>query len=479
MPLSAPEPQTTPAPPDRARFYAIETIGCQMNVYDSERMEEALAAHSYQRTEDHAVADLILINTCSVREKAEHKVTSALGKLKVLKEHNPDLVLAVAGCVAQQEGKRLLRRVPQLDLVLGPDQLTRLPELVAEIRHSRVRRAEIEQIHRNRYSFVKPGAPTDGRVTSFVTVMKGCNKFCSFCIVPTTRGREVSKPSQEVVDEVRALVDAGVREVTLLGQNVNSYGRDKRGAEVDFAGLLHLVAEIEGLARIRFTTSHPMDCSPRLIAAFGEIDKLMPCFHLPVQAGSERVLKMMRRSHGVDDFRAMVADLRAVRPDIAMTTDIIVGFPGETEQDFEMTMALLSELRFSSIYSFIYSPRPGTSAARIDDDVPLAVKKERLARLQALQDEIGERWIQQFADAEVEVLFEGPSAWHTRSPESTAQTLRIAAPPQMTGRTPQNVKVNVESTDGRGLLQWPGRLARVAVERVHRRSLSGRLLSLI
>ncbi len=469
---------TATARRDRERFYALETIGCQMNVYDSERMQEALARHGYRPTDDNGLADLILINTCSVREKSAHKMQSAIGKLKVLREHNPDLVIGVAGCVAQQEGAALLRRIPHLDLVLGPDQLMRLPELVAEIRDTRNRRAEVEQTHRKKYQFVRPEAPTDGRVASFVTVMKGCNKFCAFCIVPTTRGREVSKPSTEVVSEIELLVEHGVREVTLLGQNVNSYGKDMRGAELDFAGLLARVHEIDGLERIRFTTSHPMDCSPRLIEAFGELPGLMPSMHLPVQAGSERIVRMMRRSHSVDQIREQIDGLRAARPDIAMTTDIIVGFPGETEQDFQESMALLDEMRFASIYSFMYSERAGTAAARIGDDVPLADKKDRLRRLQSLQDDITSEWMAGHADQEVEVLFEGVSPYRLKDANADGLTPARGGPLQLMGRSPQNLKVHVVANDPKALLTWPGRIGQVQVRRVGRHSLSGELLEM-
>ena len=474
---SAVEPAAT-GPSDRARFYAIETIGCQMNVYDSERMAEALDRQGYRSTEDLSLADLIVINTCSVRGKSEHKMESAVGKLRVLREHNPELVIGVAGCVAQQEGAALLRKIHHLDLVLGPDQLGRLPQLVSEIRDTRQRRAETELIGRKQYQFVQPEPPTDGRVTSFVTVMKGCNKFCAFCIVPTTRGREVSKPSDEVVAEVKMLVRSGVREVTLLGQNVNSYGKDRRKDEVDFAALLARIHGIEGLDRIRFTTSHPMDCSPRLIEAFGQLPRLMPSMHLPVQAGSERVVQMMRRSHSVDQLREQVAALRRQRPEIAMTTDVIVGFPGETDAEFEETLALLAELRFSSIFSFAYSERPGTAAARIRDDVPAAAKKERLQRVLALQSAITAEWMATFDGQRVQVLFEGLSAIERKGSDSNAMLRRLGGPPQLSGRTPQNIKVNVQASDPSAPLTWPGRLAWVDVERVGRHSLSGKLIEM-
>ena len=470
---------------DRQRYVYMETLGCQMNVYDTERMGEALAAHQYLPTDDRAVADLIVINTCSVREKSEHKMISLLGKLRPLKEHNPDLVLAVSGCVAQQEGEQLLKKVPHLDIVLGPDQIAQLPALVRQAREEQTRSSATAFIHRRDYAFTRSEAPTDGRVTSFITVMKGCNKFCSFCIVPTTRGREVSKPSDHIVEEVQGMVDAGVREVTLLGQNVNSYGLDKRGRqgqddEVDFAGLISKVAGITGLERIRFTTSHPMDCSDALIDAFATEPKLMPWFHLPIQSGSERVLRMMRRRTIIEDYVTRIERLTAARPDIAMSTDIIVGFPGETAADFELTLALLRRIRFSTIFAFMYSPRPGTAAARIPDDVPLGEKKERLYALQALQNEITADWLASFAGQELEVLFEGPSTQYARGPNTKSLAARpIGGPPQLMGRTPHNVKVNVETTDFYALRDWPGRVARVRVDEVNRHSLNGSLVGFL
>lgn len=468
---------------DRGRLVFIETIGCQMNVYDSERMLESLGRSGYGRTDRPDDADLIVVNTCSVRERAEHKMISMLGGYRSLKEHNPDLVLAVAGCVATQEGEKLLRRAPALDLVLGPDQVAKIGDLVHDVRLGRAgsgaaRQVDVELLDRKGYTFAQPEAPSDGRVTSFITVMKGCNKFCSFCIVPTTRGREVSKPATDVVAEVRALVAAGVREVTLLGQNVNSYGKDRR-EEVDFAGLIDAVAAVDGLERIRFTTSHPMDCSDALIDTFGRQPKLMPFFHLPIQSGSERVLRMMRRRTVIADYEERIARLRAGRPDLAMTTDIIVGFPGETEQDFELTMDLLRRVRFSTIFSFAYSPRPGTAASRIEDDVPKAEKKRRLTALQALQAEITAQWMASYAGQTVEVLFEGPSTAHAAGEQSQSFVARVGRPPQLMGRTPQNTKVNVETEDFYALRDWPGRLATVEIESVGRNSLNGRLLQLL
>ena len=459
-----------------ARRVYIETMGCQMNVYDSERMAEALGRHAYVTTTDIERADLIVINTCSIRDRVEHKVLSMLGSLRKLKDHNPDLVLCVAGCVAQQVGQGLLARVPHLDLVIGPDQIASLPDLVAGARDRQQRQAATEFVHRKDYAFPELLAPDDGRATSFVTVMKGCNKVCSFCIVPFTRGREVSKPSQQVLDEVRLLVQHGVREVTLLGQNVNSYGKDRK-EELDFAQLLRQVAAIDGLWRVRFTTSHPVDCTDALVEAFARVPKLMPFFHLPIQSGSEAVLRGMRRAHGVDDYLQKIEKLRALAPHVALSTDIIVGFPGETDADFQLTLDLLERVRYTSLYAFMYSARPGTTAAQLPDDVPLAVKKARLAQVLALQDQMSQAWLAGFQDQEVEVLFEGRSRAGDSGPNSLLG--QLDGPPQVTGRTPQNVPVNVAATDPEALATWPGRLGRVRIDRVHPHSFSGTLLGFV
>ncbi len=461
------------------RFVYVQTMGCQMNVYDTERMLEGLAAHGYLPTDDESRADLILINTCSVRERSEHKVTSMLGTWRRLKEHNPDLVLAVSGCVAQQEGERLLRQVRHLDLVIGPDQIGRLPELVAEVRARGGRHAETDFIDRKTYRFADAAPPADQRVSSFVTVMKGCNKFCSFCIVPTTRGREVSKPADDVISEIEMLASHGVREITLLGQNVNSYGKDRHShGEVDFTGLLERVCAVDGVERVRFSTSHPMDCTERLIEAFGYLPELMPWFHLPVQSGSLPVLRMMRRTHDVDGYRRQIEHLRRVRPDIAMSTDIIVGFPGETLADHQATLDLLREIRFATIYSFAYSERPGTAAARLGDDVPLAEKKRRLAEVQALQREISESWLLSFEGSEAEVLFEGASSvTEAGGPQSRRIVAQLYSAPQVMGRTPHNIKVNVDTNEPGATRTWPGRLATVRIARAARNSLHGELVA--
>ena len=467
--------------PSLRRHVYIETMGCQMNVYDTERMFEALHKAGYQPTERVELADLAIVNTCSVRDKVEHKVVSMLGVWRKLKEFNPDLILGVAGCVAQQEGDKLLEKVPYLDLVLGPDQIASLPELVQARRDDSQRRAATEFVGKKQYEFPMPEPPADGRVTAMVTIMKGCNKVCSFCIVPFTRGREVSKPSQQVVDEVRMLVDNGVREVTLLGQNVNSYGKDRVDRdgvahELDFAELIHKVAEIEGLERIRFTTSHPMDCTDALIDAFASCKKLAPFFHLPIQSGSPKILQGMRRAHGVDDYLAKIERLRKAVPDIALSTDLIVGFPGETIEDFEMTLQLMQQVRYATLFSFIYSPRPGTRAAELTDDVPMAEKKRRLQQLQAIQDQITAEWMAGYLGKVILVLLEGPSRLQKAGPNSKLAEVKALGLPQLMGRTPENVIVNVAVQDASELLSRKGTVAQVRIDAVGPHSLLGTLV---
>ncbi len=461
----------------------IETMGCQMNVYDSERMAEVLRADGYVRTEDVQLADLVLINTCSIRDRVEHKVSSMLGVLKKLKEFNPDLVLGVTGCVAQQQGEQLLAKVPHLDLVLGPDRIAQLPELVRKAREEQHRSSAVAFMPRKAYTFPEVSAPEDGRVSSFVTIMKGCNKVCSFCIVPFTRGREVSKPSADVLAELKVLADAGVREVTLLGQNVNSYGkdcvdRDGNKGELDFAELLAAVSELPGIERIRFTTSHPMDCTDGLIDAFGQLAKLMPFFHLPIQSGSVAVLRAMRRHHGVDDYLEKIERLRMVRPDLALSTDIIVGFPGETERDFQDTLELLQKVKYASIYSFVYSARPGTKAAELVDDVSLDEKRRRIQAVQTVQDQISQDWMRAQVGTVQPVLFEGPSRLHDLGPNSLLAG-RQEEMPQLVGRTPHNAKVHVPMRKIDDLVTLKGQIRAVHLDHAHAHSLSGTVVETV
>lgn len=468
VPISSP----TPSPEGQvhpARGVYVATFGCQMNEYDTNRIYQVLAPYNYRRTDDPKDANLILLNTCSVREKGEHKMLSELGRLAPLKEYNDDLVLGVAGCVAQQEGAALLKKVPYLDLVLGPDNIPELPELLARLHGSQARLAQTEFYKRKEYEFVEamPTEASPPKVSEFVTIMKGCDKVCSFCIVPFTRGREVSKPSDMVVAEVERLVAHGTREVTLLGQNVNSYGKDRQ-REPQFAELLRKVNAVEGLDRLRFTTSHPMDCIDDLIGCFGELDTLCEYFHLPVQSGSDTVLEAMRRPYTIADYRERVRQLRVQSPDIALSTDIIVGFPGETDEDFEQTISLLNEVRYDSIYAFKYSERPGTRAAKMEDDVSLVVKKARLKRVLDLQNQLTSERMAKYLGQTLEILIEGPSRSTSKGTIDEWQ---------MMGRTRTNVIANVPIPAGEfWTARWTGRLATIAVEEVKAHSLYGRLV---
>ncbi len=463
-----PSPEPTPTAADRPpRYVHVQTFGCQMNVNDTDRILQVLGPHGYEATDDPARANLILLNTCSVRDKAEQKVLSQLGRLAPLKEFNDDLVLGVAGCVAQQEGRKLLEKVPYLDLVFGPDNIAQLPELLERVRGSDGRVSETTFFKRKDYSFIEAEPKADGKVTEFVTIMKGCDKVCSFCIVPFTRGREVSKPAEMVVREVERLVGSGVREVTLLGQNVNSYGKDKQ-REVHFAELLRAVDAVPGLERLRFTTSHPMDCTDALIDCFGDLRTLCEMFHLPVQSGSDRLLTSMRRNYTVAHYLERAARLKARHPDMALTTDIIVGYPGETDEDFQQTLALLRQVRYHSIFAFKYSPRPGTKAAQMPDDVPEAVKSERLTQVLALQQAITAEHMASYQDRTVEVLFEGPSRSASKGQPAEWQIM---------GRTRTNVIVNVPVPMGDfWTRRWIGQLAHVKVTDVKPHSLYGQIV---
>ncbi|MGF1548328.1 MAG: tRNA (N6-isopentenyl adenosine(37)-C2)-methylthiotransferase MiaB [Thiotrichales bacterium] len=360
----------------------VETHGCQMNEYDSAKMLDVLAAElGMQRAATPEEADLVLLNTCSIREKAQEKVFSQLGKWRQLKLHKPDLLIGVGGCVASQEGEALRARAPYVDVVFGPQTLHRLPDMVRAVRSQHrpmvdISFPEIEKFDR------LPDPRAEGP-TAFVSVMEGCSKFCTYCVVPFTRGAEVSRPFDDVLVEVALLVEQGVREVTLLGQNVNAYRGPMADGEIaDLALLIHYLAAIDGLDRIRFTTSHPIEFSDRLIEAYAEVPQLVSHLHLPVQSGSDRILAAMKRGHTALEYKSRIRRLREARPGISLSSDFIVGFPGETEADFEATMRLIEEIGFDHSYSFIFSPRPGTPAADYADDVPLEVKKRRLARLQ-------------------------------------------------------------------------------------------------
>lgn len=360
----------------------IETLGCQMNEYDSAKMRDVLAAsHGFELTDDPAEADLLLMNTCSVREKAQEKVFSELGRWRPLKQKRPGVVIGVGGCVASQEGSAIQKRAPYVDLVFGPQTLHRLPQLLDQVRHQG--RPAIDVSFPEIEKFDALPLPRAEGPKAFVSIMEGCSKYCTFCVVPYTRGEEISRPLDDVVAEIAQLADQGVREVVLLGQNVNAYrGQMEDGTLADLGLLLHYIAAIEGIGRIRFTTSHPVEFNDSLIDAYAAVPQLVNHLHLPVQSGSNRILASMKRGHTREEYIDKILRLREVRPGISLSSDFIVGYPGETEDDFEATMDLIETLGFDHSYSFIYSPRPGTPAAALPDDVVPAVKKARLARLQ-------------------------------------------------------------------------------------------------
>jgi len=387
----------------------IQTYGCQMNQHDSDRIVRLLGQADYSATDKPEEADLILLNTCSVRDKAEQKVYSALGRWRELKEKKRDLIIAVGGCVAQQEGESLLRRIPHLDLVFGTHNIHKLGQMVEEVRSLRSRPIETAFYHDPFYMEDAEGRPEVKGAKGFVTIMQGCNKVCSFCIVPYVRGREISRPSEKIISEVRRLVRHGVKEVMLLGQNVNSYGKTMPG-ELTFAQLLHRINNIQGLERIRFTTSHPQDLSLELIEAYARLERLCEHLHLPVQSGSDSVLQRMRRGYTRGEYLKRIEKLRARCPKVALSTDIIVGFPGETEAEFEATLEILREVEYDEIYAFSFSARPQTVAAKIyPDDVPSEIKKRRLESVLSLQHEISLRKNREKIGFVEEILIDGPS----------------------------------------------------------------------
>ena len=366
-----------------AKKLYIRTFGCQMNEYDSDKMADVLrAANGMEKTYCIEEADVILFNTCSVREKAQEKVFNDLGRVRPLKQMKPELLIGVGGCVASQEGAAIVKRAPYVDMVFGPQTLHRLPQLIAARMATGKPQVDISFPEIEKFDNLPP-ARVDG-ATAFVSIMEGCSKYCSFCVVPYTRGEEISRPFDGVLTEVAELAGSGVKEVTLLGQNVNAYrGVMADGAQADFALLLSYVAEMPGIERLRYTTSHPGEFSQRQIDAYAEIPKLVSHVHLPVQSGSDRILAAMKRSYTALEYKSIIRRLRAVRPDISISSDFIVGFPGETEQDFAATLKLIDDVGFDGSFSFIYSPRPGTPAASLPDEVPYAVKLARLQQLQA------------------------------------------------------------------------------------------------
>ncbi|HKY07752.1 MAG TPA: tRNA (N6-isopentenyl adenosine(37)-C2)-methylthiotransferase MiaB [Candidatus Binatia bacterium] len=435
----------------------IQTYGCQMNQYDSDRIVSVMARRGYAQTDRIDTADLILLNTCSVRDKAEQKVYSALGSWKEFKELREGVIIGVGGCVAQQEGENLLKRIPHLDLVFGTHNIHKLPDMVDQVEAEQHRPVEIA-FYRDPAYMEDPYAATQVRgAKAFVTIMQGCNKVCSFCIVPHVRGRELSRPSARIIAEVESLVEKGVIEIMLLGQNVNSYGKLTPG-ELSFAELLERLNGIDGLERVRFTTSHPQDLSPELTEAFTRLSKLCEHLHLPVQSGSDTVLARMRRGYTRAEYLERISRLRARRPDIALSTDIIVGFPGESDAEFAETLELLELLEYDEIYSFAYSPRPQTVSAKLyADDIGREIKRERLTRVQALQRDISLRKNRSRIGSVEEILVDGPSRLKNG----------------LMGRTRSNRIVNV--TDGPADLI--GRLVPVRIAGATANSLIGEVLS--
>ncbi len=458
-------PQDGQAAPKRL---FIKTWGCQMNVYDSERMADVLRPLGYAPTDTAEDADFVILNTCHIREKAAEKVYSELGKLRELKDararnsatgpgnSTTPMIIAVAGCVAQAEGEEIMRRQPAVDLVVGPQAYHQLPELLTRTARARGERIGADFAPNDKFDAL-PAARGIKGPTAFLTVQEGCDKFCSFCVVPYTRGAEWSRPVAAVLAEARELADKGVREVTLLGQNVNAYdGEGPDGAPSTLARLAWALADIAGIDRIRYTTSHPNDMGEDLIAAHGQLEALMPWLHLPVQSGSDRVLRLMNRKHGRRKYFDLIDRVRTARPDIALSGDFIVGFPGETDADFEQTMDLARRVRYASAFSFIYSPRPGTPAAGMAGQVPAAVARERLHALQTLLWEQQTAFNAAMAGRTMDVLFE-------KTGRHDAQAI---------GRSPWLQSVHVEDAD-----HLIGRIVPVTILRGQQNSLAGRLLT--
>ena len=393
-----------------AKKLFLRSFGCQMNDYDSEKIVDLMAEHGYERTDILEEADLVVFNTCSIREKSQEKVFSDLGRVREAKRESgkDDMVIAVGGCVASQEGKKILSRAPYVNIVFGPQTLHRLPEMLN--RYQETKRAQVDIRFPEIEKFDHLAAPKARGATAFVSIMEGCSQYCSYCVVPYTRGEEISRPLADVLIEVATLASQGVKEVTLLGQNVNAYlGVAPNGENADFAMLLEYVAEIDGIERIRYTTSHPKAFTQRLIDAYGKIDKLVNHVHLPVQSGSDRILAAMKRGYTVLEYKSIIRRLRAVRPDISIATDIIVGFPGETEEDYQATLKLMDNVGFDASFSFVYSKRPGTPAAYLPDDTPQELKLKRLQFLQAKNEAKATEISQSMLGTVQRVLVVGPS----------------------------------------------------------------------
>ena len=442
-----------------SRVY-ISTYGCQMNVYDSDRTLDLLTSElGYQPVDDYQQADLLVLNSCSIREKAQEKLFSEVGRWAKLKQQRPELLIAVGGCVASQQGANILQRAPYVDVVYGPQSLHRLPQLLRQARKTNQPQVDVSFPEIEKFDRL-PEASVRG-VEAFVSVMEGCSKYCSFCVVPYTRGEEVSRPLADVLTEIERLAVRGVREVNLLGQNVNAYrGLNADGSHSDFAELLTRVAKISGIGRIRYTTSHPLEFTDNLIEAYAEIHQLVDHLHLPIQSGSDRVLAAMKRGHTYLEYKSKIRKLRQVRPNIAMSTDFIVGFPGETADDFTKTMNCLAEINYDYSFSFIYSSRPGTPAANLPDPTPITDKKQWLQRLQTRINAQARAYSQAMVGSEQQILVSDFSR---------------KDPGQLQGRTENNRVVNFRSDD----VELIGQFVKVRIDEALPNSLRGELCSAI
>lgn len=438
----------------------VKTQGCQMNEYDSEKMLDVLNHDcDMETTDNESEADVLLLNTCSIREKAQEKVFSQLGLWRKLKEKNPDLLIGVGGCVASQEGEALSTRARQVDVVFGPQTIHKLPELFEQTKVSKKAVVDISFPEMEKFDCL-PKPRADGP-TAFVSIMEGCSKYCTYCVVPYTRGEEFSRPVADVMEEIEELARQGVREITLLGQNVNGYrGLDESNEVVDFSLLIYFVSRVEGVERIRYTSSHPIEFSDNLVDAYAEVSELVNHVHLPVQSGSDRVLAAMKRGHTAIEFKSIVKKLRKHRPDISISSDFIVGFPGETDKDFEDTMKFVEEIGFDQSYSFIYSRRPGTPAASLEDDVKPEVKKLRLQRFQNLINSMAEKYSNAMLNTEQVVLVEG---------------LSKKSDQEVSGRTENNRVVNFSVPED-VLKNIIGKFARLKITDVYSNSLRGAYL---
>jgi tRNA-2-methylthio-N6-dimethylallyladenosine synthase len=447
----------------------IHTIGCQMNVYDSERIAGGLSPLGYRQVSEPESADLVILNTCAIREKAEQKVFSFLGRMAGLKRKNPELIIGVGGCVAQQEGRKILDRAPYLDLVFGTHAVSRLPVLIQLVETTGRRLVDVALSDTIQESPVYTDSPNLNQISRFVTIMQGCDNYCTYCVVPYVRGREMSRSPERILSEIQALADSGIREVTLLGQNVNSYG--KKEGLCDFSELLTRVNEIAGLLRIRFTTSHPKDLSESLIATFNRLDKLCRHIHLPVQSGSTRILSRMNRKYTRDMYLDKIARLRNACPDIAITSDIIVGFPGETPEDFEDTLSLIRQVAYDGLFAFMYSDRPNAPAAHFPEKISEAEKAGRLQQVLELQETITLEKNQSLVHSDQVILVEGISqrmSAHEATPD---------AAPQWYGRTPGHKIVHFPEPESLSASGNIGRLKTIRIEKAFSHSLWGRPIS--